>query len=55
MIFPGLGLELCCFYGCEKADCFNVLLAGILMSLTAPCIIGWVVSCVVGFRMIVKQ
>ena len=52
MIFSGAGLEWCCFYGCDKPDCCTVCLAGFLMDITGPCIIGWVVACIVGFHMV---
>ncbi|CAL5977856.1 Cysteine-rich_membrane protein 2 [Hexamita inflata] len=48
---PGLGLELCCLGYCHcRGEC-SVFCAGILMTLTAPFIYGWIASIVVGFRM----
>ena len=45
----------CCFgfcYGCDKSDCLNVCLTGALMSITAPCIVGWVFSCCAGLKLL---
>lgn len=50
-IWPGFGLYFCCFYGCDKPDCHGVWLSGLLMDITACCIYGWVVACIVGWKM----
>ncbi|KAH0575030.1 Transmembrane domain-containing protein [Spironucleus salmonicida] len=56
MAVPGFGL-LCCVscYGAERLDRCSVVLAGLLMHLSSYVLVGWVVACMVGWRMIVLQ
>ena len=54
MIFPG-SAGSCCFgfcYGCDKPDCCYICWGSFLMTVTAPCIVGCFVSCVVGCKLL---
>ena len=54
LICPGSAGGFCfgCCYGCDKSDCCTQCCASYLMSFTAPCIIGWYVSCLVGLQLL---
>ncbi|CAL5974590.1 Cysteine-rich_membrane protein 2 [Hexamita inflata] len=49
----GTGLEWCCCYGCSRADCCAVCCAGISLNFLSIFIYGAVVSCIVGFKMMI--
>ncbi|CAL5979887.1 Cysteine-rich_membrane protein 2 [Hexamita inflata] len=49
----GSGLEWCCCYGCDKADCCAVCCAGFSLQLLSPFIFGVVTSCIVGCKMMI--
>ncbi|CAL6001687.1 Cysteine-rich_membrane protein 2 [Hexamita inflata] len=52
-LIPGLGLEFCCVgYGCQWREHWDVFCAGVGMNFTAYLIYGWVVSIIVGVKMI---
>lgn len=52
--FSGLGLFCFPCYGAKRPDCLNVVISGLLMELTNPCVWGWVAACIVGWRMICR-
>ncbi|KAH0575090.1 Transmembrane domain-containing protein [Spironucleus salmonicida] len=51
-IVPGAGLLCCvCCYGADRLDRCDVVLAGIVLQLSSYLVVGWVVACIVGFKM----